>query len=220
MSARNDPGFTEEQNRDMEQARGNQPDPDWGGKISGPLKKEDLAYQMCHPRMCWRLFTKANYENLLKLMTFSTKNGKMFPNEEGIHECGGPDKALAASQQIIKNYGRTLQIQKLLFDPANGHVDPLMICREYLELHEATRVALRNYQRETKGDFHQKDGMELATERFNNQGNQQLDGYRHARSSASEASKPNNKWAPKLKRTKLAHTRVPQKLHEFTYKWM
>lgn len=199
-------------------------DPDWGGKISGPLKKEDLAYQMCHPRMCFRLFQKDNYENLMKLMTFSTKDGRMFPNHDGRMECGDPEQAFAANQQILKNYGRTLQLQSLLYDPTRDpNVDPLMICKEYLELHEATRVALKRYMKTTKGDYWQPDGMELGLKQFNNQDADGMSqGYKRARSSASESAAfiDNNKFAPKLKRTKLQMQRVPQKLETYTYKWM
>ena len=210
--------------RKVDDAKSTGRSPDWGGKVSGPLKKEELAYQMCHPRMCFRFFQKDNYENLMKLMTFSQEDGHMYPNEDGQKECGDPQQAFSANQQILQNYGRTLQIQSLLYDPTKDpNVDPLLICKEYLELHEATRVALKRYMKTTKGDYHQPDGMELGLREFNNQdADGSLLGYKRARSSASESQSfvDNNKFAPKLKRTKLQIRRAPQRLETYTYKWM
>jgi len=208
----------------MEQQRSKgERNPEWGGWVSGPLKKEEHAYQMCHPRMCWRLFKKDNYENLMKLMTFTLEAGVMVPNHDGLKECGSVANALRSSQQILKNYGRTLQIQKLLYNPQEDkNLDPRLVCREYLELHEATRVALKSYQTTSKGDYQQPDGMELGLQKMDEQANDNIDGYKRARSNAMEGSDfaKNNKWAPRFERTGLAKRRKMQRLHEWTYKWM
>lgn len=140
-------------------------DGDWAGLASGPPAKEDRIYQMCQPDMCRELFWSSDYRALLELMDFDQKTGVMYPNEFGRKECGDPKTAFAKSQRILRLYGRTLKVKALFFDPSKGNVHPLMLCREFLELHHAVQVVLPRYQKETKGKFQTADSLETGLQK-------------------------------------------------------
>jgi hypothetical protein len=136
-------------------------DANWAGQVSGPPAKQDRVYQMCQPDMCREFFWSQDYLALLELMDFDIKTGVMVPNKFGQKECGNPQEAYKKSQRILRLYGRTLKVKALFFDPQKmKNIHPLLLCREYLELHHAVQVVLPRYQKQAKGKYQSPDGLE------------------------------------------------------------